>query len=109
MANDEDLFMKSSVQTFDYLQDAYSSLPGLWSGSSAGEESMMVQLEQQEADLLARLQDTAESDVFFFPKPNEDASDAMRDAMKEATKTMKITFESDGLMMVESSRRRRGS
>ena len=107
---DEDLFRAADSVAYDTVSTAYSCLVDLGSGSAAGQESMTAQLERQEAELLCKLMMQAtvekeESEDFFFPKPNEESADAMRDAMKEATKTM--AFESDGLMMVEKTRQRR--
>ncbi|KAG7348657.1 hypothetical protein IV203_017362 [Nitzschia inconspicua] len=96
---DEELLVASNVPTFDRAADAYSRLPQLWSGSPVGKPSMMEELLQQERALAERLElDGAQKEE----EMRLEQSTTRMMTVAATTRTRLVSFECDGLMMVES-------
>ncbi|KAG7369369.1 hypothetical protein IV203_032112 [Nitzschia inconspicua] len=90
---DEELLVASNVPTFDRAADAYSRLPQLWSGSPVGKPSMMKELLQQERALAERLELHAQK---------EEEIRLEQSTVAATTRARLVSFQCDGLMMVES-------
>lgn len=100
---DEDLFVASTtLPTFDRHAHAYTNLPTLGSGSLMGEKSMMEELLRHERALADKLEQQLELQQQMLALESSSSSTFFSTSTFKSTKIMQaISFESDGLMMVE--------
>jgi hypothetical protein len=117
-ATDEQLFLRSSVSTYDVMTDAYLNLPTLWSGSQIGQPSMMEELSQKGQDLQNKLaaaaaiavaetkeeQQSLSSNISTSPVMEKLMPKPVARKVTSSTNRSMISFESDGLMMIEKRR-----